>query len=263
MCTRKTLIAVIVLIVGAEITRGQTGDSAFMLTGIIYDESFRPVQSTHVINMDTRAGVVSDSLGIFRIPARVGDTLLFSNIAFRDTLVSARRFSGNPVIQLRRAYYTLLEARIYPWGATYGDFRKAIIEMPNRQSLGESLGLPRADPDYITFNMDEDFLKSPVFLLTSPVSFLYYNLSRKEKSRRAVYWYEKNREKHEVFDTLTGPENISEITGLSGDDLLEFMAYLFQNMGCDFSCSEFQILQEIYNHWEVYQRLHPPPAVIH
>jgi len=42
---------------------------------------------------------------------------------------------------------------------SYLDFRSAIIEMPNRQTLGGSMGLPRKDPDYIPYDMNEEILK--------------------------------------------------------------------------------------------------------
>ncbi|MEN8158032.1 MAG: hypothetical protein ABFS10_13860 [Bacteroidota bacterium] len=230
-------------------------DSLSFLTGVIYNEAYQPVRATHVINMNSHVGDVSDSLGIFRLPVYPGDTLLLRNISYLDTLVPVTIIRASGYVILRRAFYPLLEARVFKWGSTYDDFSKAIVAMPTPQSLGGSLGLPRADPDHIPYDMNETLLKSRGFMLTSPVSYLYHNLSKKEKSRRKVYWNNKNREKHEIFNAIVSPESISGITGLSGDPLLEFMAYLFQRMVCDFKCTEFKIYSEIYSHWDVYQQL--------
>ncbi len=134
---------------------------------------------------------------------------------YLDTIVPVALILRKRYITLREAYYPLEEVLIFEWGSTYGDFRKAIIEMPNQQTFGESMGLPRQDPDYIPYDMNESSLKSAAFLFTSPVSYLYHKYSKLEKSKRKVYWLEKNREKHEVFDAIISPESISEICGLS------------------------------------------------
>ena len=187
--------------------RAQAPDSIFFLTGIIYDESYKPVPATHVINLNSHAGDVTDTLGIFRLPVQRGDTLLFRNIVYLDTLVPVVRIEKERYIVLEKAFYPLQEARIFEWGSTYADFSRAIINMPNRQTLGESMGLPRQDPDHIPYDMDEAYLRSAGFLVTSPISFLYHKYSKEAKSSRKVYWLEKNRHKHEAFNTILDPEN--------------------------------------------------------
>jgi hypothetical protein len=235
----------------------QDSDSAFNFTGIIYNKAFEPIAATHVINVNTQRGDVSDSLGIFTLPVHLGDTLWFRNIAFQETLAPVAGILEQRYIILKSVFYPLQEARIFTWGSSYEDFSEAVINTPAPQTLGESLGLPRQDPDYIPFDMDQSRLKSTGFLLRSPISFLYYNLSRKEKNRRKLFWNKKNQESNERFDAIVSSENLSNITGLSGDQLVEFMSYLFQKMVCDYKCTELKIYSEIYAHWDVFQHLHP------
>ena len=52
-----------------------------------------------------------------------------------------------------------------------------------------------------------------------------------------------------------GKENLAEITGLSGDDLLEFQAFLYQRMVSTFKSTDLEIYQEIYGLWQVYREL--------
>lgn len=255
MDSRRTLLTGFLWVIFTVSAEAHAQDSIVMLSGVIYNESFQPVAATHVINLNTYAGDATDSLGIFSLPVFPGDTLMIRNIVYRDTLVPAARLIEVPYITLRVAYYPIEEAKIFPWGSTYGDFREAIIKMPDRQTLGESMGLPRQDPEYVPFDMDEESIKSLHFLIHTPINFLYYNLSRKEKSRRKVYWLNRNKEKYEIFNDITSPESVSEITGLKGDALLEFLAFLYQQMDCDFKCDEFSIFSEIYKLWEAYQ--HP------
>lgn len=255
MSTRSILLAGFLLIVSLHQVSAQVPDSVFQLSGIIYNDLFHPVPASHVINMNTHAGDVTDSLGIFRLPVHTSDTILVRNIAFQDTLVPVSLIMVKKYIRMKRKFYPLQEVRIFKWGSTYLDFTEAIVEMPDQQSLGESMGLPRQDPDYIPFDMNEEVLKSPAFLITSPISYFYQNFSRKARSARKVYWLEKNREKHELFDELISPDNISGITGLTGTELQAFLAFLYEKMACDFKCTELRIYIEIHGLWEVYQEL--------
>lgn len=255
MYIRNIFLAGVLLIAFQHWLSAQESDSVFLLSAVIYDDLFHPVPATHVINMNTHAGDVTDSLGIFRLPVRPSDTMLIRNIAFQDTLVPVIQIIEVKYIQIRRKFYLLQEARIFEWGSSYDDFIEAITKMPNQQTLGESMGLPKQDPDYIPFDMNEEAIKSTAFLITSPVSYFYYNFSKREKSARKVYWLNKNREKYETFDAIMSLENIAAITELSGIELQKFLAFLYEKMVCDFKCSELQIYSEVHGLWDVYQEL--------
>ena len=117
------------------------------------------------------------------------------------------------------------------------------------------MGLPRQDPDKVPMEMDEQAVKSVGLLLTSPVSFFYYNFNKHAKSARKVYWLKKNQAKHDQFDSIVSAENLSDITGLTGVELQKFLTFLYERMVCDFNCSELAIYKEIYGLWKMYQEL--------
>jgi len=247
------ILCVLILIQSRLIA--QTPDTILQLTGIVYDEFYRPVSASHVININTNKGDVTDSLGMFHIRVHISDTLLIRNIAFRDTLIPALDAQINRHIRLRRRRYELEEARIFEWGATYDDFRAAFIEMPVQQSLGASMGLPRQDPEKVPVEMDEEAIKNVGLLLTQPISYFYYNFSKHAKSARKVYWLEKNQDKQDQFEAIITAENLSEITGLTGPELEDFQIFLSRRMVCDMKSSELEVLNEIHGLWKVYQDL--------
>jgi hypothetical protein len=236
-------------------SKAQDPDSVFDLTAVIYDELYIPVSATHVINMNTHLGDVTDSLGIFSLPVHLDDTLLVRNIAFRDTLIPVKVVETTRHVRLQRMLYPLLEARVFEWGSSYEDFQEAFKGMPMQQSLAASLDLPRQDPEKVPLEMNEKAVKSAGLLLTSPVSFFYYNFSRHAKSARKLYWLEKDQEKQDLFEAVTGPENLAEITGLQGSELEEFQLFLYPRMQCDRNCPELDLLNEIYGLWELYREL--------
>jgi len=254
MSARVLLVFGLVLQLSGVPVSAHGTDSTYLLTGIVYDESFHPLPASHVINMVSHQGDVTDSLGIFSLRVHATDTLLIRNIAFRDTLVSARYVTVHPQIRLHRRFYPLQEATIFEWGSTYEDFRDAMIQMPNQQTLGESIGLPRQDPDYVPFDMDPKAVKSPLLLITAPVSFFYYNFNKQAKSARKVYWLNKNQDKIKLFEQIISGENLSSITGLTGNELMEFQSFLNEKLKCDFNCTEFQIYSEIYALWDLYRK---------
>lgn len=255
MSFRHILTAFAIAILSYAGLSAQSADSLYNLSGIIYDEAFIPVAATHVINIQTRQGDVSDTLGIFHLLVHSSDTLLIRNIAFKDTLVAVSSVTHNRFIVLRRMAYALLEARIFEWGSSYDDFKDAMIDMPVQQTLGASMGLPTQDPEYVPLEMDEKAVKSAGLLLTSPITFFYQNFNKKAKTARKVYWLEKNREKHEAFEGIINAENLAEVTGLSGSKLLKFQSFLLERMVCGIHCTELAIYKEIYGLWDVFQEL--------
>ena len=68
---RIIIVGILTLIFHSELN-GQVIDSSFNLSAIVYDGSFRPVPASHVINMNTHQGDVTDSLGNstkYRLPS--------------------------------------------------------------------------------------------------------------------------------------------------------------------------------------------------
>jgi hypothetical protein len=117
------------------------------------------------------------------------------------------------------------------------------------------MGLPRQNPDYVPLEMDEQQIKSAAYLLSSPISFFYQNFNKEAKRTRKAYWFQKNLPKKEHFDQLVGQENLAEITGLKGEDLMAFQAFLLQRMVHTFKSTDLEIYEEIYALWKVYQEL--------
>lgn len=255
MTLRITILSLALLSIMHIRLQAQETDSLYLLLAVVYDESYVPVPATHVINMNNHQGDVTDTLGIFKLQVLSTDTLLIRNIAFIDTVVPVAHFRKNLQIRIKRRRYQLEEARIFTWGASYDDFRNAMLEMEDQQTLGASMGLPQQDPDKVPLEMDEKAIRSAGLLLTSPISFFYYNFSKHAKSARKVYWLEKNESKQKQFDAIVGIESLTQISGLEGNSLLQFRAYLFSHMSCNLNCSELKLYEEIHALWSLYQTL--------
>ncbi|MFC2089493.1 hypothetical protein ACFLT1_01860 [Bacteroidota bacterium] len=250
MVFRNYLIAVVLMLITSG-AFAQSSNLAYLFTGVVYDANYRPLPYTHVIASGTGQGDMTDTLGIFTLYIRASDKLSIFNITCHDTVVPVNKDMEYFSIHLRRKAYPLKEAKIFSWGSTYEEFMEA-VKNTEVEDIGEEMKLPQQDPDAIPFELDEKMIKSPRFFFSSPLSYLYYNLSEREKNVRKAYQLEKNASKIARFEYFLSGQKISEITGLEGKELQDFQLYLNQHIRCDFNCSELEILSEIYMHWEAY-----------
>ncbi len=66
------------------------------------------------------------ALGFSDYQCNLGDTLLFRNIAYQETLVPVAVIMEEGYVILERIYYPLQEAKVFPWGSSYEDFSEAL-----------------------------------------------------------------------------------------------------------------------------------------
>lgn len=256
MAPLRIFILCTLLCVSVYKGHAQEDQRAWLFTGTVYDEHFVPIPYTNVVAHGTGQGDMTDSMGIFSIYVRAADQLSFYNISFHDTTVFV--YAARPGIHviMKRKVYKLPGAMIFNWGSTYPEFMAEVERQGVPEQMGEKLGLPRQDPGVIPFDMDEEKLKSGGFLLTSPVSFFYYNLSKKEKGARRAFRLQKDQEMIDRFNRVLGPDNLQRITGLEQEALEQFMIYMNQELSCDYHCTELQLTTELLRLWERYKELH-------
>ncbi len=185
-----------------------------------------PVVFARVINKNLRSGVLSDSLGVFSISARVSDTLYIKSISFypvsiaiSDTLFWQLRI---PEIPLEEQAYEMGGVDIYGWG-TYQEFKYKFLhgEAPEDKTrsvveyLKKSIGKLPSHPL-------QDQMTIP---LGSPVTALYMLFSKEGKSARRL---EAAKERDKVFLLTYQKFNrdiAGKITGLTDNLLHQFMLF--------------------------------------
>jgi hypothetical protein len=232
----------------------QYPDSIRSIMGSVNDANGNPLPLTHIINLNVKSGTITDSSGTFKINAKYGDILLIKNLAFIDTAVTILVNQRHIPIFLNQKKYSIPEVKIFEWGSTYEDFKQALLKMPVQESLGEKLNLPRQNPDITPFYLDSEYLSSIAFLVSSPLNYLYYNYNKTEISRRKVYELNKDKNLIDKFNKLYSYKNISYITGLKDQALLDFMIYLETRFDCDYHCSEMEIITELFLQWDNYKK---------
>ena len=103
-------------------------DNRIMISGLVKSDSLT-VEGAHVINLSSKVGTISDALGMYKIPVQLNDTILFSDIEFKNIQV---------IVNESNVYEKYLEI----------DFQVNINELDEiiiANNMAGSLGLPNAD----------------------------------------------------------------------------------------------------------------------
>lgn len=124
-------------------TDSLTADSNYIpkvvqFSGVIVEgDSLMPIPYSNVFRSRDMMGVVSNNLGFFTLPAFEGDTIVFSNIGYKDQYFKIPRNTEDgmlSVVQLLVPDTILLsETQVYPWPANRAALRKDLLalELPD------------------------------------------------------------------------------------------------------------------------------------
>lgn len=101
------------------------------IDGLTNDEHGSPVPGVSIWSKHLHRGAASDSRGIFSIISIPGDTVFFSAIGFKSTLLTipSNLAGTNYITDVRMITDTILigEVMVLPW-KTYSEFKRAVLE---------------------------------------------------------------------------------------------------------------------------------------
>lgn len=173
------------------------------LQGIVVEKGTpKRVAEATITNRRTLEKALSNNEGGFVIPAKPGDTLIVTKYAYSSeyyTIVDPKNIviNLNPIIELETVTIT---------GKTRKDELKDIMD------------------DYRKQGVYNNGKTKPLQYVFNPLSALYNTFSRSAKNARRFSSYAENEIQETEVDKKFNKYNVSEITGLEGDDLINFMA---------------------------------------
>ncbi len=176
-------------------------------------------------NESQREGVYADSSGHIRMLVYIGDTLVIQSIGYFGQVIYIKECTQNRIdtIKLCPESYDLGEVRV-DLPHSYEVFRHRFLEIEPDRGL-EIEGLPKAKIIDIPVLLDTNNIQSSEFAVMHPLSYLYYNFSKEEKSKRKVFYLERQKREQIVIDKKYNRELIENITGLHGDSITDFIAF--------------------------------------
>lgn len=220
----------------------------FLFYGQVISTDNKPVALAHIINIGTKTGIASDTLGFFKIWVNKSDMLNISAIGFEylEYLISEVNPDSLLQIKLKRRIYEIPEVAISYFG-TYKDFEFKVLnlKLEDKNKINEQLL-----KDLPVVENPKPFEPN----LGSPISLLYDLLSHEGKSRRKYVELMEEHPKKLKVEAKYNRDIVKNITGLDGQDLGQFMD------SCGFSdvyilnTSDYLLYAEIAKLFEDYKK---------
>lgn len=199
--------------------------SARVLDGI----TFQPLVGASVYNLSTQKFTFTDENGRFTIALSVNDTLIFSKSVYRQLVVSVNQKVYNNYDDFFLYYKAtmLKEVRIYGLNPSYEGFKNDIVnlQLPDYYQRAQDVKLSEFEIANATFKPDGNLLSLGGKMTTSPITFLYDKYSRKSKMQKLYNEMVSYEEEVNRVQEKYNREIVSELTGLTGNDLVDFMMY--------------------------------------
>ena len=141
----KKLIISILLLLSVITIYGQQYDvrQFVQVDGIVTDESNYPLKYVTVVSKSLATGTMTDENGIFSIISLWGDTLIFTSVGFKPSLIKLPDQIPAPGysidIVMKTDTINIGPVLVLPW-KTYEEFKRAVVEyVPPEEELRKNL----------------------------------------------------------------------------------------------------------------------------
>jgi hypothetical protein len=187
---------------------GQTSDSLITIYGNVRDENDQPVANAILINKRTKTGSFGKSDGSFIIQCSRQDTIAITSLGFQTRNVCYADSTTGKAFKLK----LYLDTRVY---------QVAAVEIFAPRDLEQI----QEDINQLGYN-EEDYMLSGINAAQSPITFLYQQFSKKERSKREVARMENDDKRRELLKELFRLYVDYQIIELNDEEFDAFIDYL-------------------------------------
>lgn len=227
-----------------------------LLKGIIINgKSKRPLTNTHIINLNTVTGTISNSDGRFKTNVRVNDTLYFSYVGFQSIKLKITNdlLKGNDLeIAMYEMPIDLDEVLVKPYqliGVLEVDSKNVPIDQFSRIHIN---GLPQ------TFEVGaptSNIFNKPTDIIFHPIDFMYELFGKKPKQLRKLKKLRTEDELRSMLEEKVNREVLIEYLEMDKSQLNALLDY------CNYSkyfikrASDLQVIEAVLECYENYKAL--------
>lgn len=196
-----------------------------------------------VINFRTKAGIRSNVSGYFSMEMLNIDSLVITAVGFKTTTarVPADFHEDNMLM-------VYMEPIVYPLGE---------VEVTGEAPKVNTAGIPMGKPNPIPVEMRGDaFNEKPPILAAffSPISYMQYYLSRKEKNKRKVRAAVQNEKLWEAHSKNYNKEVVMRLTGLNNEQADDFIIWFNAQGILPYTASEYETQAAIREYFLIYSK---------
>jgi hypothetical protein len=250
-------ITLMLTVVVHQSSYGQDTNRPFQMirARLVNSRTGAPVVFAKVINKDLRAGVLSDSLGVFSMSARINDTLYIRSLSYYPTVIrvddSLAWQIRIPRIALEEQAFELGSVDLYGLG-TYQEFKYNFLHYQAPEDKSKKL---QDDILKAIGKVPKHPLQPQASIpLGSPISALYNLFSKEGKALRRL---EKAKLRDNVFLLTYQKYNrdiVAGITGLSGTLLDQFMVFSRPDDEFLLQANEYDLTHKILENYERFKK---------
>lgn len=185
----------------------------------------------HVRNLGAGSLTSTNEKGEFRMPAKVGDTLVVSSVGHKTLfwIADSSWFATDEEIEFFLPVNTIyLDEVVVGEFPEYERFKDLILAEQPKDTTFRIFGVPEVIMDPYPVLEKNQYLH-PAFVFFHPVSAMHHSFSKREKEKRKMQHIMKREHISTQARLKFTREWVSESTNLTGDKLTSFIAY------CDFS----------------------------
>ncbi len=219
--------------------------------------TYQPLSGASIYNVSTKKFAFTDKNGRFEIDLSLNDTLIISKSTYRQlvTVIDQKLFYGFEDFFLYYKATMLKEVTIIGINPSYEGFKKDIVtlKLPDYYKRAEDVHLSEMQKANAAYQSSGNILSLGGKVTLSPISFLYDKYNKHAKINRLYNEMLSYGDEVERIQQKYNRELVSELTGLEGEELLNFMMY------CRFSYydlvrwSDEQIREKIRSNYFNYQ----------
>lgn len=239
----KRYIFLIALLIGCILhtadAQQKPAQQALLQGRLIDAENAMPVPFAHITNLSKGLRTVSDSSGLFSLPAIAGDSLQLSSVSYgqKKIVVPLAEDGKRLLIEMAPNVYELNEVVVKRFPSER-EFARQILTMEAPKDNGPDMRLPdRLPPGARVANNG-----APTVAFGGAVSGLAGRFSKKERGRAFMAEMQVKDARKAVIETKYNREIVRRITGLEEEDQLDaFMQYCVLAENFLYEASEYEI----------------------
>jgi len=237
-----------------------------ILKGNVFDGvTFFPIDGANIYNFSSKKYSFANKEGNFEIYVKSGDTIIVSKPVYQQLLIIiSEEEIAKKVLEIPLFYKVIIlrEVNVFALPATYEAFKKEFVNVSMSDFYKRLEGTILSDKDRIQYSPSNgllDLIPGKVGqAVRSPITALYNAFSKKVKMDRLYQELVENQEEVDNLPKKYNRELVTSLTGLEGEELLDFMTF------CKFSyydlvkwSPEFIVLQikRKYGDYEFYKAL--------
>lgn len=224
-CFVRFLVFIWLMVIILPVLKGQD----ILEGGLMDSTTNEPVQFAHVSNYRTQQMTITNAMGKFRIPASIGDTIVFSIVGYQTIgwEVKPHWHEDGITLKLPRDVTFLDEVLVYDLPPEE-IFKQRLLNYEPTDTSFWYHGMEKPKP-LDNAPLTEKQINNPLFVVAHPTNFLYQKFSKRAKEARKYHQIvSTSRSQYRAYEKFSR-DWVAEETGLQGDELTDFMQY------CDYS----------------------------